>query len=174
MLRASARAGRTTSGSVYLRLGALKLAALLMCSALPLCVDAKDQKKDAKTLETITVKGTPQPSRGRFASRSGLFSIRDITGSIGGGLRIATTSTADEKDPDPNSCEKDATAGNPVVIATGNKIEPELDFGSSGEAALSLSRTYNHYWAGAGLFGRHWVSNLDYMLTFGSTALNTC
>lgn len=66
------------------------------------------------------------------------------------------------------------TVGNPVVLATGNKIEPELDFRSSGEMGLFLQRTYNHYWPGAGLFGKHWVSNFDYKLTFGSFALDAC
>jgi YD repeat-containing protein len=37
-----------------------------------------------------------------------------------------------------------------------------------------LSRTYNHFWQGAGLFGRYWVSSFDYMLTFGTTTLNSC
>ena len=30
---------------------------------------------------------------------------------------------------------------------------------------LFLSRTYNHFWPGKGLFGKHWVSNFDYSLT---------
>lgn len=64
--------------------------------------------------------------------------------------------------------------GNPILPSTGNKIEPETDFASSGEVALRLVRTYNHYWQGAGLFGKHWVSNFDYKLTFGTTALNSC
>ncbi|HEY5971431.1 MAG TPA: DUF6531 domain-containing protein [Pseudoxanthomonas sp.] len=64
--------------------------------------------------------------------------------------------------------------GNPIVISNGNKIEPESDFGSGGIMALHLQRTYNHYWEGAGLFGKHWVSNFDYKLSFGSMALNTC
>lgn len=65
-------------------------------------------------------------------------------------------------------------AGNPIVLSTGNKIEPEQDFASSGEMALHLVRTYNHYWQGAGLFGKHWISNFDYKLSFGTTALNSC
>lgn len=63
---------------------------------------------------------------------------------------------------------------NPIVISTGNVVETETDFISAGEMPLQLARTYNHYWRGSGLFGKHWVSSLDYMLTFGSTALNTC
>lgn len=64
--------------------------------------------------------------------------------------------------------------GNPIIASTGNKIEPEFDFASSGEAALTLSRTYNHYWAGVGLFGKHWLSSFDYKLTFGNTVINNC
>ena len=64
--------------------------------------------------------------------------------------------------------------GNPVVLATGNKVESELDFTSHGEEPLLLVRTYNHYWPGAGLFGERWISNFDYKLTFGSTAINAC
>lgn len=55
--------------------------------------------------------------------------------------------------------------GNPIVYSTGNKVEFETDFTASGEMALYLSRTYNHYWSGVGLFGQHWLSNLDYSLT---------
>lgn len=66
------------------------------------------------------------------------------------------------------------TAGNPVVLMNGNKIEHELDFKSGGEAGLYLQRVYNHYWKGVGLFGKHWISNFDYKLTFGTAAYNAC
>ncbi|KLD71395.1 DUF6531 domain-containing protein [Xanthomonas pisi] len=62
-----------------------------------------------------------------------------------------------------------ATVGNPIVLATGNKIEKEVDFLSGGDMGLQLSRTYNHYWTGAGLFGRQWISNFDYKLSTGTT-----
>lgn len=65
-------------------------------------------------------------------------------------------------------------AGNPVVIDTGNKVEFEKDFTTSGEMPLELRRTYNHYWQGSGLFGKHWVSSFDYKISFGTTALNAC
>lgn len=72
---------------------------------------------------------------------------------------------ADEK----SLCDKSGsptTAGNPVVFSTGNKIEPATDFVSAGEMPLSLTRTYNHYWDGIGIFGRRWLSNYDYKLLF--------
>lgn len=54
-----------------------------------------------------------------------------------------------------------AMAGNPIVYSTGNKIEPELDFQTTGEVQLYLKRTYNHYWSRKGLFGKYWISNFD-------------
>lgn len=54
--------------------------------------------------------------------------------------------------------------GNPMVMATGNKVDSFLDFQGEGEMALYLERRYNHYWDHPGLFGRHWLSNFDYSL----------
>ncbi len=90
----------------------------------------------------------------------------------GGGLVTNTPNTRDQvKDPSAN--RKDCK-GNPIIPSTGNKVEYETDFTTSGEMPLELNRTYNHYWSGAGLFGKHWVSNFDYKLTFGTTAINSC
>lgn len=77
----------------------------------------------------------------------------------------ATKQDANQKSP----CDQSGAptrAGNPVVFSTGNKIEPETDFTSAGEMPLSLTRTYNHYWDGIGIFGRRWLSNYDYKLLF--------
>lgn len=65
-------------------------------------------------------------------------------------------------------------SGNPIIPSTGNKIEPEEDFGLTGDFGLGLSRQYNHFWPGVGAFGKHWVSNLDYKLSFGSADVNAC
>jgi RHS repeat-associated protein len=64
--------------------------------------------------------------------------------------------------------------GNPVVVSTGSKVETEIDFAASGEMALFLSRTYNSAGHGVGLFGRHWKSNFDHKLTFGTHAVDAC
>ncbi|QIL19642.1 RHS repeat-associated core domain-containing protein [Thermomonas sp. HDW16] len=87
--------------------------------------------------------------------------------------QIQAPSTANASGQNANS-KIGCGVGNPILPATGNKIEPEADFTSSGEMALGLTRTYNHYWPGAGLFGKYWVSNFDYKLTFGTTDLNAC
>lgn len=58
------------------------------------------------------------------------------------------------------------TNGDPVVLATGNEIMPETDFQSAGQMGLSLTRTYDYYWNGIGIFGRRWLSDYDYKLLF--------
>ena len=52
---------------------------------------------------------------------------------------------------------------NPIDYSTGNKIETDVDFRSSGyEMPLTLTRTYNHHSDyGYGLFGEGWTSNVD-------------
>lgn len=65
-----------------------------------------------------------------------------------------------------------ATTGNPVIISTGNKIEPELDFDADG---LRLERVWNQHWSGVGLFGYHWLSSFDFKLSFdGSLETGSC
>ncbi|MCC7634428.1 DUF6531 domain-containing protein [Stenotrophomonas rhizophila] len=81
----------------------------------------------------------------------------------GGGLPSETTK---EQETDDRTNECPQIAGNPVVLYTGNKVEAELDFTSGGEMGLYLQRRYNHHWSATGLFGSHWLSNLDYSLAF--------
>lgn len=102
-------------------------------------------------------------------------------GGGGGGGTPGGGGSPDIVDPPPVPVDGDVAnldpcneEGNPIVMSTGNKIEREVDFISSGEMSLHLQRTYNHFWKGVGLFGRHWVSNFDYKLTFGTTAINNC
>ena len=60
--------------------------------------------------------------------------------------------------------------GNPIVIATGNTVEPETDFASRGQMGIFLTRTFNNYWDGIGIFGKNWLSNFDYKLQFNTTS----
>lgn len=71
---------------------------------------------------------------------------------------------------EPNGC----AAGNPVVIKTGEKVEDELDFTTSGQNPLTVSRRYLSSWDGIGIFGSRWVSSLDYKLSFGSSTVDSC
>ena len=95
-------------------------------------------------------------------------------GGIGGGRGGFVRSTGIPIADRYAAVDKDCGVGNPILPSTGNKVEIEADFSSSGEMPLELIRSYNHYWQGAGLFGKHWISSFDYKLTFGSVALNTC
>ncbi len=83
--------------------------------------------------------------------------------------RSTTSTTISQRDP-----TKKCGVGNPIIPSTGNKIEEETDFTSSGEMPLALTRSYNRYWQGAGVFGQYWVSNVDYKLSFGTTDVNAC
>ena len=70
-------------------------------------------------------------------------------------------------DPRTNGKKKCPTSGNPVVLATGNKIETETDFESHGEMGLRLDRIWNHHL----LFKEHlfgaWTSKFDLTLQLG-------
>lgn len=63
------------------------------------------------------------------------------------------------------SAQADCARGNPILVSTGNKIERDVDFTSSGEMGLYLERMYNHYSGRVGLFGARWLTNFDYGLT---------
>lgn len=74
--------------------------------------------------------------------------------------------------PDPGSGQNAATngdsCGNPIIIASGNKVEPETDFGSPALFGLTLKRTYNLNSGFRGLFGPRWSSTFDLRATFES------
>ena len=91
----------------------------------------------------------------------------DGGGSAGGGLLSGANSVKSANRTGPK-------CGNPVLPATGNKIEDELDFASGGEVGLRLTRSYNHFWDGVGIFGKHWISSFDYKISFGSPDVNAC
>lgn len=75
---------------------------------------------------------------------------------------------------DRSASEDGECGGNPVMLATGNKIEQEVDFESGANDGLSLVRTYNHYWSGEGIFGRRWKTNHDYYVDFGNYESGAC
>lgn len=54
-----------------------------------------------------------------------------------------------------------ALTAHPVVIATGEKIKPEVDFQSLGLYGLGLKRTYRSKHAVGTLFGPQWLSSVD-------------
>lgn len=74
-----------------------------------------------------------------------------------------------------NASTDGACAGNPVMLATGNKVEFEVDFQVPSNDGLSLARTYNHYSNQAfGIFGTKWTTNHDYNVMFGDYEPGAC
>ncbi|MDQ7310777.1 DUF6531 domain-containing protein [Stenotrophomonas sp. Sm10] len=123
----------------------------------------------ANTLETVQVTAK-RPAGGSgvggfgFGGGSGVHLSESQMDNGGGGA--IPTETAKEQPTDDKEKDCNGRKGNPVVLYSGNKVEPELDFASQGEMGLFLQRNYNHYWSATGLFGNHWLSNFDYSLAF--------
>lgn len=58
------------------------------------------------------------------------------------------------------------SAGNPVIISTGNKVETEADFAVASGDGLQLTRYYNRQPADGGSFGGYWRASFDHRLGF--------
>lgn len=95
--------------------------------------------------------------------RGGGDNGRRSDGGIGGTPSDNGKDGADEQD-----C-KSMTA-NPVIIASGNKIKPEVDFLTKHLNPLYLRRMYNFHvdYRSPGIFGYGWRSNFDPALAFVS------
>jgi len=91
-------------------------------------------------------------------------------GGAGGGDGLLSGAKSVKQTDRGNICP----VGNPVIPSTGNKVEDEYDFASGGEGGLRLERSYNHFWDGVGIFGKHWISSFDYKISFGSPDVNAC
>jgi len=147
------------------------LVALVVCSLATSMASVVEAK--TTTLDKIVVTGSridpappPPPVFGFSLSRPTLGVVELVP-------NRGQQEGRDDKDSKKPDCDQAAetTAGNPIVFATGNKIEPETDFVTGGdEMPLYLQRTYNHHWSGIGLFGKHWVSNFDYKLSFSTSS----
>ena len=126
----------------------------------------------------VEVTAPSQVSRYRPYLGPGFLRL-DIGGAVGSVFAMNVGQLENDRNWKTNDCKAggvngDGFSGNPILLSTGNKIEFETDFVTGGEDGLYLTRTYNHYWSGAGLFGKHWMSNFDYKLTFGTSQLNDC
>lgn len=141
------------------------ITACVLALLFPLLAQAQSGTRDDPTpLEEIVSHGyLPRPigNRGYQFGRV-LWMMEGGRGFGAGGFSPNRGNRDEVRDAAEKDC--DEQAGNPVVLSTGNKVESVLDFSSEGEMGLYLRRSYNHYWAYSGLFGRHWVSNFDYSL----------
>lgn len=90
----------------------------------------------------------------------------------GGGGSTSTGPTSSSEDTElvvpafeARECSADSTS-NPIVIATGKKIQQELDFTTSGEMPLVFIRYYDSFATGTANFSVNgkWRHNFDYRL----------
>jgi hypothetical protein len=93
-------------------------------------------------------------------------------GDGGGGGRGGKSNDSADKDKEEGKGDEGLCAGNPVIIASGNKIQPEIDFVADSSFPLAIEKNYNHFAARTGVFGKMWLSSFDYKLLY--TSKNTC
>ena len=84
----------------------------------------------------------------------------------GPGSGTASPQSCNKKDapPSPNP-----TAGNPVVLATGNKLLNHDDFVHASLLGMSMSRTYRSERWQTSMFGTRWSSNLEASISTTAT-----
>lgn len=88
---------------------------------------------------------------------------------VGGGPEVGSDSVIGERtqQEETDPCKKaNPTTPRPVIIASGVKIKPEIDFNSGGYASLGMARLYVQSQQKSGLFGAKWSSNIEYTLSF--------
>lgn len=89
------------------------------------------------------------------------------SGEVAAGKSIDTKNQSN-KAADPK-CLK--AAGNPVMLASGNKVEFEVDLVLSGYYPLLIERTYNRNSSDRGLFGGRWFTAYDRKIIFGTDSV---
>jgi len=92
----------------------------------------------------------------------------DATGAGGGNIATDEVVAEQVEKEATNPCDDGGgqRTSQPVIIATGNKIKPELDFSTQGAFPLGVFRLYDKGLPKAGIFGLRWSSNIEYSLTF--------
>lgn len=119
---------------------------------------------DVQCFETIGSKipknrdseGPPAPAQFELAATSNRSPrLGAETPSKKNTAKVAANNNSDVTCPNPIS-------KHPVIIATGEKYQPETDFTAGGEVGLGLERTYRSMVAQGSLFGPRWLSTYDY------------
>ncbi len=84
----------------------------------------------------------------------------------GAGHNGASSGTVAQQQSKDQATQKDTNTtgpcdGNPVMLASGNKVEFETDKNYGGDYPLTLERIYNRNSSSSGLFGNKWISPFD-------------
>jgi YD repeat-containing protein len=146
------------------------------------CADSNVPKSlDTASAAQIIIIGKLPIGENKYTSYSTTINrVENLTGGErgGGSAAISKPGKTDTAKPPSNNntdlppkdqkqdCSSAATngtetSGNPVVIATGEKIKSEADFSPAGIGALGLTRTYRSN-GDFGMFGQRWRSNYDW------------
>lgn len=87
-------------------------------------------------------------------------------GGVGSPASDQNTDQGDKKDKkvEKPTCPSDQNPSTPtpVIVATGQKFLPQLDFVAGGSYGLGLTRTYRSYATTSTLFGPNWASSLEF------------
>jgi RHS repeat-associated protein len=135
-------------------------------------------------LSPVTVTGSrisgfklPEPGRSNGLGYFGAFRGVALRGE--GGSRFSPVQP-DNNNEGSGGCENDGagkSAGNPVIISTGNKVETQVDLVMTDNEPLELVRHYNRQPADhGGSFGFYWRGSFDHRLAFslGGPASEVC
>jgi RHS repeat-associated protein len=164
------------SVAILLALNSPRAAAMISAGTSP-CVDDPNTTGNecADHLGTVTVVATNGPSyipvwRNYGGGTSGGWTPWN-GGGAGGGLggTVSGNDTVSSTTENAGDCDTDNEEGNPINIASGAKVERELDFIGVGQGGLELLRTYNSRNTVTGIFGRYWTSNFDFSLVATAT-----
>jgi RHS repeat-associated protein len=71
------------------------------------------------------------------------------------------TPAANSNAPNDDCGAGGQATNNPVILATGEKFLPEVDFSDASDSGLTLTRTYRSSKTSVGMFGPQWRSSLD-------------
>ncbi|HRO64001.1 DUF6531 domain-containing protein, partial [Thermomonas sp.] len=110
----------------------------------------------------------------------GAVGFDSFGGGIGGGGKLTDSHVSKTASHDSVDCKGGknqsksqpsnpsmAMSDHPVLIATGTKVLPELDFLLPPEDfPLKVARVYHANLTRIGIFGPHWASNAEHSLTF--------
>ena len=115
----------------------------------------------------ITGERLPFPDNSGFINNNSTgpapLSLPDFSGGDTNPGKDKTEEKDSTDNSDPN-CGSNPSSSQPVILATGEKWQPERDFSAYGLYGLSLTRTYRSVWRPwfSYMFGSKWYSSYDY------------
>jgi Domain of unknown function (DUF6531) len=142
---------------------AARLSLILFCSAADADIPL-DGPLPCLTQECVRVTGSRiirEPGVGQCKSRECIENTIAELQRRERSWAAGTTARSNDGQTGDNSSTSGCSAGNPIQIASGNKVETEVDFETAGPKPLSLVRMYNRNSSAHGMFGPRWLTPHD-------------